>query len=415
MNILFVFSIIFATQKQTGMATTYLATAATAAGPSVVAPSAPPPNPVQGTTKVSDQDIESALQSFFHMEVSPTINKSINYIVGTIDKGMQDLSLQIAQLIKLMQSEKSNSAPTGPSSNSETGKIPNTVPNSVSNSGSCQSAHPFPGVIDDYTVLIPIAMGTSRCGGCCTCQKSQMCLFNLFVQLQIITEKNKNWSPPNIFEAINVVNPYLRNSKSNSVVILEMLLSDLGKKRCKNCYLCQQIDKNLKVAFMFNTDVLGSLFEGGDKKNKEVMMTYLMGSQGIEQQMGILPFLLKLMGNETNSANSSGKCPFTGQTAGKCPVNSNNCPISGKPAPACPEAGQPNACPETVRPGVCPFTSPKVPTTPASNPIKPEPQQPSYGIPPTHPASQPEQQPTYGIAPPVNQKPAYGLSYGNYN
>lgn len=344
------------------------------------------------TNSLQDQnEFHELLIDFFNADVSPVINKAVNNVVTAVDKGMESLNSQIGELIKIMDKCMSSTDKK------------NASPKSAEGDNS-QSAHPFPGTIDDYAVLIPIAMGTSRCGGCCTCRQNQMCLFNLYVQLQIITEKYSKWTPPNIFGATTFTSSLITQTpKNNSIMILEMLLSNLGKKKCGSCFLCKQINKNLKIAFMFNTDVLGTLFKGGETKNKEMMMAYLMNSQGIEQQMGMLPFLLKILSGDESGQSA---CPFSSQNSCNaqpgCPSNSRDgsCPSSNPLPPTCPDScNQPNS-------NICPTTKPTG--------------QPVYGIPqppPVNPSTS-----SYGVPAPVpnpssnsDKKPVYGISYGSYN
>ncbi|KRH93409.1 hypothetical protein M153_9050002629, partial [Pseudoloma neurophilia] len=374
----------------------YLATVSSGTTNHVTTSTGASGDPTSPTPNAIDPHLQDDLSIFYDSQIAPAIKNNTNMIISTMEKNFRSLTNQIVlvlQDIKKQNATTSSTPGNGTSNNQPVcgGQSGNT--NQTPCSGqSGSSAHPFPGVIEDYTVLIPIAMGTSKCGNCCTCSQGHMCLFNLFIQLQIIIGKYPNWTPPNIFQCINVINPCFRN-KSNSTVILEMLLSDLGKKRCRNCNICKQIDSNLKIAFMFNTNVLGTLFQGnGNDQSKELLMAYMMRSEGIDQQINMLPFILNLLSSNggkcssnpcTSSGcqNTNGKCPITGQTSGVCPITGqtgNKCPISGNSGP--------NSCTGN---GTSSKPKPKVPTTPFTK------NQPDYGVPAPTPQASGNDQPAY--------------------
>lgn len=334
--------------------------------------------------------------------MAPVVDKAVKQVstnvCGAMSGFTSKLECRFSEMIVTLKAIQAKlEAGGGSSSGGSEGSGTNTCGNKV-------PADPFPGFIEDYTVLIPIAMGISRCGGCCTCQQNQMCLFNLYVQLILVVNKYPNWQPPNIFK--NVFGLQIGVSKNS--VVLEMLLKNLGKLRCKNCLLCKQISGDVKLAFMFNTDVIGKLFEGDDK-NKQMLISMIMSNSmhggmggGIESQLGFLPLLMSMM-NGTKKSESC--CPFmtnndcnSGCTTGRDTCSSNDC--SGGGANDCTGGGVTHA--------PCPGTVPTKPI-PAYGLPGPNTCQPAYGIPSTPGGN--------NVNPPAppKPKPAYGVSYGSYN
>lgn len=393
-----------------------------------------PSGPVQPLHPINPtQDVNTALHTFYTSEIAPAMNNSVNHVVNTINHGMSEINQSINLLVAHLKANSDSSKSDASKGTDSSGSASGSASFGTGKSTGGNTAHPFPGKIEDYNVLIPIAIGASRCCGCCTCKKQEMCLFNLFIQLQIIVEKYPKWTPPNPFTVIQ--NPLLlKGSKSNCIGILEMLLSDLGKKRCKSCYLCKEIDNNYKIAFMFNTDVLGALFDGGDKKNKEFLMAYMMNTQGIEQQMGTLPFLLNLLGSRGSSmgccSNSSQSgCKSSGQS---CSGQQSSQTQSGQRSGQCSGNQNSSSCPNqpinpSIRPNPSPCPSkPSVPITPNPTPVKPEnkPDGSFYGVSNTNGqvyGTSNNSQQGYGLPAPdtgsgsADDKPAYGMRYGNYH
>ncbi|ELQ73915.1 hypothetical protein THOM_3193 [Trachipleistophora hominis] len=344
---------------------------------------------------LTKEELNNTLINFFNTSVSPIVDKAVKQTTENVDKSVIQLCNHISSLytstLTLLEELKKNTAKvhfdtSAPKSNS--GKTP---------------ADPFPGYLEDYQFLMGIVTRTARCGGCCTCQKGEMCLFYVFIQLYLIINNNPNWQPPNISSLVN----FGGISTTKNSVALEIVLQNLGKKRCTTCILCQEISRDQKLSFMFNTDVISKLFGAGNSADKSMLINLIMsggmGSRNLDNQLNLLPILMSFVesGKSDRNPTPTSTCPFTGST-GK-----NGCDKNVTTGPSCPSQALPAqpTCPTVSSATVPPTGSiPTSTTTPAST-------QPVYGIP-----LAPSGAPVHHVNPNVTlgSKPAYGVSYGSY-
>lgn len=355
-------------------------------------PGKPSVSRVVTVTTPSSETMDDVLIRFFNTYVSPVVDKAVKQTTSDVDMSITRLTNHVTSLftsiLSVLEEIRANQAVASVALGAGTGK----------KYGNKTPADPFPGYLEDYQFLMGIVTGAVRCGECCTCQKGEMCLFHVYVQLFLIVNNNPSWQPPNLLTAVN----FSGISTTKNSVALELVLQNLGKKRCMTCMLCKEISRDQKLSFMFNTDVISKLFESGDSANKQMLLNLItggaVGSRGFENQLNLLPILLSFVEKNKCGRSAAPTCPFMGQPSkGTChasvPANTT-CPSQLPPArPEAPNATAPPAC--------------NVPTSSAT----PVGAQPAYGIP-----FSPSGVPVHQINPSAQSgsKPAYGVGYGTY-
>lgn len=389
-----------------------------------------PTTTTPGTDYVTKAQLVDVLKNFASNDLKKMIDSNVQSVESDLTTQMAGLNDQIKDLKNLITNLGNNKSTTNPYNTHD-------------------SAFPLPGNIDDYmNAILPIILGSSRCNNCCTCAKKEACMYNLFIQLQVIVGKNSSWTPPNMF-LLNQFNTFniQGSNNDNRVMIIQMMLTNLGKIRCKNCKLCKQIEGNFKISFMLNPNILSNLPGFGNSSNtssKELMMALMSMNGGT-----LNPNLLSLfMGNNssaqgcncgtnTNKCPSQNKCPTSGQGNNKCPTQ-NKCPTSGQGNNICPSQNKcsSNIIPScnngnTIQPRIAtPFMDPRGPSIVYGLlPGNPNTNDPSYGVQPDNPNTndpsygvQPDDSnnddTSYGVKPDTNRPdpstPAYGLRYGDY-
>lgn len=356
--------------------------------------------------------LKDVLVQFFNDNVAFVINKAVNQTVNDVEGLLKEMKTsidtQLASITGMLDGIKKDMEKTAVKQQSaaSTSSVQGLAIGKI-------SVGPFPGYLEDYFPLIPVAMGSMRCGQCCTCNERQACLFNMYTHLYCIVNSYPSWQPTMFAKSDST------SSSSKYGAVLELVLRNIDKSRCKNCVICEKISSDPKISFLFGTNAMNRLF-GGIDDSQVRLITQLLGSdgsQGATGQPNVLPFLLSVLGKSAGTTGGAAAakparpvCPFTcpSGSTGPCPQGRSTCdqqPQTAAPAPS--PAGAPTqACPGMSLPpagqayGVSPGGA-----QPAGQP------QPAYGIPfPAHGVPGPANQ-----APPAGTKPVYGLSYGSYN
>ncbi|KAF7679714.1 hypothetical protein TCON_2483 [Astathelohania contejeani] len=313
----------------------------------------------------SEQAMERCMAKFFDTRVK----QEFDYIDAAIASGFGKLSTELSQIMAKNQSAlvtllDSYSRKVDGLLKPAEMTTPNNLPqNNTSPLIKVESAHPYPGNVNDYNVIIPIVLKSLRCGSCCTCAQGSMCLFSLYSQLLTILGKYPQWMPPNPFmpTAPNQANSFL----------LEMALKSTSDIRCRSCATCAAIDRDPRLSFMLSPR-LANIF-GFRNLNESSVQNLLMGSPSLGGDANIALILSML--NELNHRSAS-------QAPNGCPSQVAN--------PSLPN-GQPFSQPRN--PLLQPCNQPPQCEAPKSDPI-------NYGI----------QRPEKKTAPPTQN--AYGRGYG---
>ncbi|ELA46674.1 hypothetical protein VCUG_01824 [Vavraia culicis subsp. floridensis] len=341
-------------------------------------------------TTPSSETMNDVLIKFFNANVSPVVDMAVKRTTSDVDMSITRLTNHVTSLftsiLGVLEEIRANKAVASPALGA--GK----------KDGNKTSADPFPGYLEDYQFLMGIVTGAVRCGECCTCLKGEMCLFHVYVQLFLIVNNNPSWQPPNLLTAVS----FSGISTNKNSVALELVLQNLGKKRCMTCMLCKEISRDQKLSFMFNTDVISKLFGSGDSADKQMLLNLItggaVGPKGFEHQLNLLPILLSFVEKGKRGKSAAPTCPFMGQSS------RDTCHASVPASTTCPSQLPP------VRPGVPNATAPPACNVPTSS-TTPVGAQPAYGIP-----FSPSGVPVHQINPSAQSgsKPAYGVGYGTY-